>query len=106
MSPVTSCKPHFDRFSVGFNAASYLVAILSESNSMADCIRVPTAQVLGALLTVPGISAFHAEIFYTPDDRLVLCEIACCATGPAVVVDIHEEVSGVDLHGASLLCEV
>lgn len=28
-------------------------------------------QVLGALPTV----AFYAEIFYTPDDRLVLCEI-------------------------------
>ncbi|ARP73038.1 hypothetical protein LK07_28295 [Streptomyces pluripotens] len=43
----------------------------------------------------PEHFAFHAEVFHTPDDRLVLCEIAC-RTGGAAIRDIVRVMSGVD----------
>jgi hypothetical protein len=53
-----------------------------------------TDRVLEAL---PGPThfAFHAEIFHTPDDRLVLCEIAC-RTGGAQIRDIARTLFGAD----------
>ncbi|MBX9639589.1 MAG: hypothetical protein K2X97_07655 [Mycobacteriaceae bacterium] len=98
----SSCKLYSDWFSVGFDAP-YLVAMLAESDPMADRLRIATAQILAALPPVPHVCAFHAEIFHTPDDRLVLCEICCRASGPAETIDMHEAVFGVNLHGASLL---
>ncbi|MCT9933585.1 hypothetical protein N5079_25555 [Planotetraspora sp. A-T 1434] len=40
-------------------------------------------RILGALPS-PETFTFHAEIFHTPDDRLVLCEIACRTAGAAI----------------------
>lgn len=40
--------------------------------------------------------AFHAEIFHTPDDRLVLCEIACRQAG-AKVAEVLEVLFGLNL---------
>jgi hypothetical protein len=40
--------------------------------------------------------AFHAEIFHTPDDRLVVCEIACRPAG-AKVRHVLDSLFGVDL---------
>jgi hypothetical protein len=50
-----------------------------------------------ALHALPGPRdfAFHAEIFHTPGDELVLCEIAC-RTGGAAVRDIVRVLFGVD----------
>ncbi|RSS81027.1 hypothetical protein [Streptomyces sp. WAC06614] len=43
----------------------------------------------------PADFAFHAEVFHTPDDDLVLCEIAC-RTGGAAIRDIVGLLFGVD----------
>ncbi|MDF5753553.1 hypothetical protein [Spongiactinospora sp. TRM90649] len=50
-----------------------------------------------ALQALPGPRdfAFHAEIFHTPGDELVLCEIAC-RTGGASVRDVIRILFGVD----------
>jgi hypothetical protein len=54
-----------------------------------------TDLVLDAL-PCPCDFAFHAEVFHTPDDRLVLCEIAC-RTGGATIRDIQHTLFGLDL---------
>ena len=82
--------------------AALMGAMLPENHPLSNRLKKTTARVLQALPTVFGVCAFHAEFFHTPDDRLVLCEIACRAGG-AGIVDIHEGVFGVNLHGASLL---
>ncbi|WP_328603341.1 hypothetical protein OG943_24990 [Amycolatopsis sp. NBC_00345] len=48
-----------------------------------------------AALPAPRDFAFHAEIFHTPDDRLVLGEIAC-RTGGAAQRDIQRALFGLD----------
>jgi biotin carboxylase len=53
-----------------------------------------TDQVLAALPS-PDTFAFHAEVFLTPDDSLVLCEIAC-RTGGAVIRPIMRTMFGID----------
>ncbi|MER6671781.1 hypothetical protein [Streptomyces sp. NPDC000983] len=40
--------------------------------------------------------AFHAEVFHTPDDRLVLCEIAC-RSGGAKIREVFEVLFGIRL---------
>lgn len=40
--------------------------------------------------------AFHAEVFHTPDDRLVLCEIAC-RSGGAKIREVFRTLFGVRL---------
>ncbi|MGY1439952.1 ATP-grasp domain-containing protein [Streptomyces reniochalinae] len=40
--------------------------------------------------------AFHAEVFHTPDDRLVLCEIAA-RSGGAKIRDVFETLFGIQL---------
>jgi hypothetical protein len=54
-----------------------------------------TERVIQAL-PGPGAFAFHAEVFHTPDDELVLCEIAC-RPGGASIRDIGRTLFGVDL---------
>jgi hypothetical protein len=56
-------------------------------------------QVLAAVTRWPGHltdHAFHAEVFHTPDDRLVLCEIAC-RSGGAKIREVFEVMFGVNL---------
>jgi hypothetical protein len=53
-----------------------------------------TDHVLDAL-PGPAHFAFHAEVFHTPDDRLVLCEIAC-RTGGGSIRDITRTLFGAD----------
>ncbi|WP_042170920.1 acetyl-CoA carboxylase biotin carboxylase subunit family protein [Streptomyces sp. NBRC 110035] len=53
-----------------------------------------TEQTLAAL-GGPEDFAFHAEVFHTPGDELVLCEIAC-RTGGAAIRDIVRLMFGVD----------
>jgi biotin carboxylase len=48
-----------------------------------------------AALPGPDDHAFHAEIFHTPDDRLVLCEIAC-RTGGSGIRDMLGTLYGLD----------
>jgi hypothetical protein len=53
-----------------------------------------TDHVLDAL-PGPAHFAFHAEVFHTPEDRLVLCEIAC-RTGGGSIRDITRTLFGAD----------
>lgn len=53
-----------------------------------------TRRVIDAL-PAPRNFAFHAEVFHTPDDRLVLCEIAA-RPGGAMNRAIAEEMFGID----------
>ena len=59
------------------------------------------ADVVAALPPVMETTAFHAEVFHTIDDRLVLCEIACrpggCGHAP-----VFERAFGANLYAASL----
>ncbi|MER6605370.1 hypothetical protein ABT282_05535 [Streptomyces sp. NPDC000927] len=61
-----------------------------------------TAEVVAALPAAPGVLPFHAELFHTPDDEIVLCEIACRAGG-AGIVEVHELSFGLNLYQAGLL---
>jgi hypothetical protein len=53
-----------------------------------------TERVIAALPS-PDVFTFHAEVFHTPDDRLVLCEIAC-RTGGAQNRGVAHTLFGVD----------
>ncbi|MFF3895381.1 acetyl-CoA carboxylase biotin carboxylase subunit family protein [Streptomyces sp. NPDC001812] len=53
-----------------------------------------TGRLLAAM-PQPEQFTFHAEVFHTPDDELVLCEIAC-RTGGAAIRDIVRIMYGVD----------
>ena len=53
----------------------------------------------------PDNFAFHAEVFHTPDDRLVLCEIAC-RTGGTAIRQILRTLFGVDANEAWVRAEL
>ncbi|GAA3425984.1 ATP-grasp domain-containing protein [Streptosporangium sandarakinum] len=55
-----------------------------------------TDRVLDALPCPPNFT-FHAEVFHTPDDRLVLCEIAC-RTGGAQTRGVIKTIFGAELN--------
>ncbi|MEU4931394.1 hypothetical protein AB0G54_33630 [Streptomyces yokosukanensis] len=53
----------------------------------ADPVSARVVELTDTLLRAlgaPADTAFHAEVFHTPDDRLVLCEIACRPAGGRV----------------------
>jgi biotin carboxylase len=56
---------------VGYDG-SYMLA---PEHPLRRRLQTIVAQTLTALPT-PATTAFHAEVFHTPDDRLVLCEVA------------------------------
>ncbi|WP_037601699.1 ATP-grasp domain-containing protein [Streptacidiphilus rugosus] len=53
------------------------------------------AERLLEVMPGPENFAFHAEVFHTPDDELVLCEIAC-RTGGAAIRDVVGLLFGAD----------
>ena len=57
-------------------------------------------RVLDAFDT-PQVSAYHLEVFHTPDDELVLCEIASRVGGDRIPA-LTRATYGVDLHTAVL----
>jgi len=68
---------------------------LDHEDPLARRLRRFTEQALDAL-PGPDAFAFHAEVFHTPDDELVLCEVAC-RPGGASIRDIGRTLFGVDL---------
>lgn len=68
---------------------------LDHDDPLAGRLLALTDRVLGAL-PGPRDFAFHAEVFHTPDDELVLCEIAC-RTGGASIRDMGRTLFGADL---------
>ncbi|PAV36417.1 carboxylate--amine ligase, partial [Bacillus licheniformis] len=50
-----------------------------------------------AALPVPNTTTFHAEVFHTPDDELVFCEVAS-RTGGAMVREATAQTFGFDIN--------
>ncbi|MET9075387.1 hypothetical protein [Streptomyces sp. NPDC004232] len=67
---------------------------LDPSDPLAGRLLEFTRLLLEAL-PGPENFAFHAEVFHTPDDELVLCEIAC-RTGGAAIRDVMTLLFGAD----------
>ncbi|HEY0640603.1 MAG TPA: hypothetical protein VGD67_23485, partial [Pseudonocardiaceae bacterium] len=71
---------------------------MEPDDPLTDRMLTLTDRVLAALRTPGGRLrdfAFHAEIFHTPDDRLVLCEIAC-RPGGAKIREMFTAMFGID----------
>ncbi len=77
----------------GEATASYTLA---KDNPLTERLQQFVQSVLDALST-PDTTTFHAEVFHTPDDQLVLCEIAS-RTGGARIGDGLEAALGCNLN--------
>ena len=64
-------------------------------------IRDFVEAVVRSLPSPSEVTAFHAEVFHTTADRLVLCEIAC-RPGGCGHVPVYEHALGVNLYAATL----
>jgi hypothetical protein len=64
-------------------------------------IRTLVSKVIATLPPMNEITTFHAEVFHTPDDKLIFCEIAC-RPGGCGHVPVYEKALGVNLYAASL----
>ncbi|MCG8965711.1 acetyl-CoA carboxylase biotin carboxylase subunit family protein [Streptomyces sp. CL12-4] len=65
---------------------------------------VKAARAVLAELPTPPHTAFHAEFWITPDDRLVFCEIAS-RTGGGMISALVRQAFGIDLDKAWLYAE-
>ena len=81
---------------LAFHEGKYLGSyLLSPQNPLTARLQAYVRSVLNALPT-PLHTSFHAEVFHTPDDELVLCEIAC-RTGGSRICEEYRQAFGVDL---------
>jgi hypothetical protein len=71
------------------------VRLLDQDDEISERLRAIARQVLDCLPTPPH-TAFHLEVFRTPDDRLVVCEIAS-RTGGVRIKQMISYAEGVDL---------
>jgi carbamoyl-phosphate synthase L subunit-like protein len=89
----------YDLASFGTDPGARIDLTLDPDDPLTDRLLRMTDQILAALkpagsrLTDHG---FHAEIFHTPDDRLVLCEIACRPAG-AKLREVFQTMFGINL---------
>jgi hypothetical protein len=88
----------YDLASFGTDTGARIDLTLDPSDPLTARLLELTDRIL-AVLKPPGSRlvdhAFHAEIFHTPDDRLVLCEIAARPAG-AKIRDVFEVIFGID----------
>lgn len=81
---------------LSFQQGEYLSSYqLEKNNPLTERLREFTAQVLDVLPT-PQHTSFHAEVFHTPEDEIVFCEIAS-RTGGALVREAVQHTFGVDI---------
>lgn len=82
----------YDLASYGTDPGARVDLSLDPDDPLTDRLLALTDRILAAL-RLPGgrlrDHAFHAEIFHTPDDRLVLCEIASRPGGAKVREVLH-----------------
>jgi biotin carboxylase len=71
------------------------VRLLDQDDEVSERLRTIARRVLDCLPTPPH-TAFHLEVFRTPDDRLVVCEIAS-RTGGVRIKQMIAYAEGVDL---------
>ncbi|WP_124727752.1 ATP-grasp domain-containing protein [Staphylospora marina] len=79
-------------FHEGMALGSYL---LEPGNPLTNRLRNFVTAVL-RILPTPQHTSFHAEVFHTPNDELVLCEIAC-RTGGSRISEEFRQAFGLDL---------
>lgn len=82
-------------------SANELGGMLAGSDPLFERLRRHTAAVIAALPPAPEELPFHAEFFHTPDDEIVLCEIAC-RPGGGEIVAMFEHAFGFNLYEAAL----
>ncbi|MGV9251411.1 ATP-grasp domain-containing protein [Streptomyces sp. NPDC003697] len=81
---------------LSFRAGGHLGSVqLTRDDPLTPRLVDYARQVL-ALLPTPDRTTFHLEVFHTPDDRLVLCEVAS-RTGGALTAPAVRAASGIDL---------
>ena len=89
----------YDLASYGSDAGARIDLTLDADDPLTSRLLELTERTRTAL-TVPGTRltdhGFHAEIFHTPDDRLVLCEMASRPAG-AKIREVFEAVFGLNL---------
>lgn len=68
---------------------------LASDNALAPRLCAFVERLLAALPT-PATTGIHAEVFHTPDDELVLCEVASRVGGPRIP-DLVRTAVGFDL---------
>ncbi|MBA4542593.1 MULTISPECIES: acetyl-CoA carboxylase biotin carboxylase subunit family protein [Thermoactinomyces] len=88
---------HCLAFQEGKYLGSYL---LSPENPLTARLQSYVSSVLRTLPT-PTHTTFHAEVFHTPQDELVLCEIAC-RTGGSRICEEYRQAFDVDLTKLSI----
>lgn len=89
----------YDLASFGEDPGPRVDLTLDEDDPLTPRLLALAERVLAAL-TPKGSRlrhhAFHMEVFHTPDDRLVLCEIAC-RSGGAKIREVFQTLFGVQL---------
>ncbi|MEW2576923.1 ATP-grasp domain-containing protein [Streptomyces syringium] len=87
--PVATFVSRYLNDCLSFHDGIYLgSAQLTRDHPLTGRLISYARKVLGALPT-PECAAFHLEVFHTPDDRLVLCEIASRTGGALTAPAIH-----------------
>lgn len=82
-----------------FGLDGFLASRLVDDPALSARMTAFTDEVLGALGLVDGVC--HLELFRTPSDGLVLCEVACRPSGGLVCETIRHS-SGIDLISAAI----
>jgi Carbamoyl-phosphate synthase L chain, ATP binding domain len=89
----------YDLASFGSDPGARVDLTLDPDDPLTDRLLAMTDQILTALKPADSRlldHGFHAEIFHTPDDRLVLCEIASRPAG-AKVREVFDTMFGINL---------
>ncbi|TCS95810.1 ATP-grasp domain-containing protein [Hazenella coriacea] len=73
-----------------FHEEKYLGSYLLEpANPLTRRLQSYISYILDILPT-PLHTSFHAEVFHTPQDELILCEIACCTGGSRIAEEFRQ----------------
>jgi hypothetical protein len=89
----------YDLASFGADPGARVDLTLDPSDPLTDRLLALTDRILAALTRPDGRQeryGFHAEIFHTPDDRLVLCEVAS-RPGGAKIREVFQAMFGANL---------
>ncbi|GAA0401396.1 hypothetical protein GCM10009530_61590 [Microbispora corallina] len=98
----------YELASFGSDPGSRVDLALDPDDPLTGRLLETTDQALAALRPPGGRlldHAFHAEIFRTPDDRLVLCEIAC-RSGGGKIREVFHTLFGVNLAECSIRAQL
>lgn len=93
-----SCTEYLDPL-MDFAVDGYVAGLMHTGGALHDRIQTLHQEVITALGLVDGVT--HLELWHTPDDDLVFCEIAC-RPGGGLIVEMIEHVFGVNLNAAQL----